>query len=385
MTVERESTTMHITRTGQGVTLIYLSFFEPFKCMNEIFLLLVNPAFDHYFRDIQHGGLKKDFIFVVDNGPQEKPSNPLVQMCLVHLLKFLKLHRITQVSFAEYHSKRNFVERVHAEENRVLSKHGPFSSHTVHKNVVIGSREHRENIENMAEDVINCIKTAQFGKKPLLCSRGVKQSDFIFDDESTMHSFLSLSEQGKENFKVKYKALPVDLLDQLHFIWGVDTNFKGEYYDDYRLVQNDLPEKTAWTDKYSTTIFSPSHDISCRRMIQPIPDMLRWISVHELHYTPWQEADVLQQGPWNEIPGLFIPSKILDLCFSVIPLPSPTIATLIAVLAWVTPDEAKKYYEKLHSQAKSTLEADQKRETWKECALYKTKTRERNLRSCAGV
>ena len=51
--------------------------------MNELFLLLVHPAFDHYFRDKQSGVLKKDFIFVVDNGPQEKPSNPLVQMCMV--------------------------------------------------------------------------------------------------------------------------------------------------------------------------------------------------------------------------------------------------------------------------------------------------------------
>ncbi len=35
--------------------------------------------------------------------------------------------QVKQVSF-EYHSKRNFVERVHAEENRVLSKHGPIKS-----------------------------------------------------------------------------------------------------------------------------------------------------------------------------------------------------------------------------------------------------------------
>ena len=43
----------------------------------------------------------------------------LVQMCLARLLKFLKLDKACQTSFAEYHSKRNFVERAHAEENRV--------------------------------------------------------------------------------------------------------------------------------------------------------------------------------------------------------------------------------------------------------------------------
>ena len=50
----------------------------------------------------------------------EQPSSPMVQMCLPRLLHFLNLEKVTQVSFAEYHSKRNFVERVHAEENSVI-------------------------------------------------------------------------------------------------------------------------------------------------------------------------------------------------------------------------------------------------------------------------
>ena len=146
---------------------MYLSFFEPdttFKCLNEV-LLLANPAFDQCFRDEVSSGLKKDITFIVDNGPQERPSNALVQMCMIRLLQLLKLHRICQVSFAEYHSKRNFVERVHAEENRVLTKHGPFNSHGVHANVSVGSTEHRENMEHMAKEVIECIQTGRFGKK----------------------------------------------------------------------------------------------------------------------------------------------------------------------------------------------------------------------------
>lgn len=122
---------------------LYLSFLEPdttFKCMNEILQLLIDPALDHYFRDQETGQLKKELVFVVDNGPQERPSSPLVQMCMARLMNFLKLVKITQTSFAEYHSKCNFVERVHAEENRVLSKHGPFSSSSVHINAVTGSK-----------------------------------------------------------------------------------------------------------------------------------------------------------------------------------------------------------------------------------------------------
>ncbi len=51
----------------------------------------------------------------------------MVRMCLVRLLNYLRLNKITHVSFAEYHSKQNFVEHVHAEE----IKHGPFNSRSV--------------------------------------------------------------------------------------------------------------------------------------------------------------------------------------------------------------------------------------------------------------
>ena len=60
--------------------------------MNEILYLLANPCLDSLFRDKQSGGLKKELIFVVDNGPQEK-----VQMCMARLLKLLKLDRIGQI------------------------------------------------------------------------------------------------------------------------------------------------------------------------------------------------------------------------------------------------------------------------------------------------
>lgn len=86
---------------------------------------------------------------MVDNGPSEQPSCPLVQMCLVRLLLLLNLDKITQCSIAEYHSKRNYVERVHAEENRVLSQHGPFKSNKVYPSARLGTEHHRANIEAM--------------------------------------------------------------------------------------------------------------------------------------------------------------------------------------------------------------------------------------------
>ena len=56
-------------------------------------------------------------MFVVNNGV-DMPQRPLVQMSLVRLRRYLGLEKITQVSFAEYHSKRNPVERVHTVEEK---------------------------------------------------------------------------------------------------------------------------------------------------------------------------------------------------------------------------------------------------------------------------
>ena len=74
---------------------------------------------------------------IVDNGPGEQPPS-LLKMLLVRLLK---LESACQVRYGKYHSKRNFVERVHAHENSALSRHGPFSyihlARQIRKNIVI--------------------------------------------------------------------------------------------------------------------------------------------------------------------------------------------------------------------------------------------------------
>jgi len=132
------SVAVSVTRTGQAVNLIYLPHYEPetvFHCFNELFLLLVQPSLDRFFRNPETGALKNNFVFIVDNGPSEQPSSSMVQMCLARLCKFLNLDRVTQVSFAEYNSKRNFVKRVHPQVNKALSAHGAFSSHAIHPDV----------------------------------------------------------------------------------------------------------------------------------------------------------------------------------------------------------------------------------------------------------
>ena len=189
---------------------------------------------------------------------------------------------------------------------------------------------------------------------------------------------MSLSEQGKQEFDGIYQVRKCDLLTKLHQLWGIPLDFEGNYLHDYKLLNNELTsERTAWTDKYTTALFSPFYSLdSKRKVLQPVPDICRWLKSNELHYMPWQEAACLEHGPWDEIPGLFLPSKILDLCFCTIPTPPSHIAQLITLLAWVPPEETKEYYFKLEAQVTSTLEADRHRELWKHHPLYKHKKEE---------
>ena len=165
-------------------------------------------------------------VFVVDNGPAKQPSSHLVQMCLVRLLNFLQLDKLTQVSFAEYHSERNFVERVHAEENRVLSKHGPFDSKPLHKQATAGSKEHAENMESVAEEVRKCIVQGSFGGHPLQCYRGVKQSEYVFNDEKELQ-IIFRTRRANSTFTINLFCTGWEHYGCLALVWNLDPNFTG--------------------------------------------------------------------------------------------------------------------------------------------------------------
>ena len=108
---------------------------------------------------------------------------------------FLQLDRACQVSYSEYHRKRNFVERVHAQGNKALSRHRPFSSKLVHATSQPGNKEyHQENMEVMAKEVIDCISTENFGGMSIAAERGIADEDLLFEDEAVLKNFLYLPE-----------------------------------------------------------------------------------------------------------------------------------------------------------------------------------------------
>ena len=53
---------------------------------------------------------------------------------------------------------------------------------------------HHKNREVMAKELADCLPQGTFGGKPLSSLGGVKDDEYIFDDESNMREFLALSE-----------------------------------------------------------------------------------------------------------------------------------------------------------------------------------------------
>ena len=84
----------------------------------------------------------------------------------------------------------------------------------------------------------------------------------------------------------------------------------------------------------------------------------------------------LQYGVWDNTPGLFLPSTILDLIYKIIQCP-PTedVALLIALVAWVKPEDVTEYFSNKETEMNSCLENDILRETWKCHPLYRKHTK----------
>ncbi|CAB3988976.1 Hypothetical predicted protein [Paramuricea clavata] len=297
-----------VTRTGKLVTLLYLGISEPettFRTMNEMFYLLTLPSLDSVFRNPDIGSLKRLFSFIVNNGHGEDPNSVLTQMCLVCLLNLLQLNKINQRSFAEYHSKRNFVERVHAAENVALSRHGAFCSSKVHQNVEKHSPEHLENMESMAENVKQCLSCARFGNSFIQCFRGVAKN-VVFNNELKLKEYLNLNEERK-----------------------MDCD---------------------WTDtppqKMSILILWLKHGNLIKTTL-PIPDYIRWIHSGELHFLSYEKTEQLARDkPEITDCDIFLPTRILYIFFDIENDPSNEILQQLALLSWLPIEEVPEYFNK---------------------------------------
>ena len=60
----------------------------------------------------------------------------------------------------------------------------------------------RENMEEMAKEVIECLKSATFGGQYLTVLRGLQDDQWIFNDEDNIRKFLDLSESNKKTIRI---------------------------------------------------------------------------------------------------------------------------------------------------------------------------------------
>ena len=76
------------------------------------------------------------------------------------------------------------------------------------------------------------------------------------------------------------------------------------------------------------------------------------------------------RGPLDECPGLFLPDRLLETSFRVLPSPMEDELKAIAFLAWETVQEASQFYTSTKIQLQQQREEDLKREAWKLHPLY---------------
>ena len=95
------------------------------------------------------------------------------------------------------------MQRIHATEEKALSKHGPFESprHEPY------TPEHKEEMEAMADEVQIVFSRAKFAGQQIVFLWGLKDRDnYVFNDEEDMHNFLAMNEQRKMECPLFFKV-----------------------------------------------------------------------------------------------------------------------------------------------------------------------------------
>ena len=155
------------------------------------------------------------------------------------------------------------------------------------KGASLGSKEHKENMEHMAKEVVNCIGTGIFNKDCIQCFRGIgSKENFIFHDEEELKVFMLLSDVRKKEDRTPYQRNSNKILSYLENTWSIRKDFKSTNGEDSCTLYS---TETACLDKYSTTIFRETERVcegvkSVERFDrQPLPDYHWWKSHSDLH------------------------------------------------------------------------------------------------------
>ena len=215
--------------------------------------------------------------------------------------------------------------------------------------------------------------------------RGVTNSSFIFNDRANLKTFLSCSEEIKETGEWTYNVNKDSLLlKDLSVIWNVDENFEGDYFQDYQLLNNSLPQtdhRTAWVDKYITALYRVNDELSHEELkryeLQAIPDYIRWLeSEGELHYLSNEQLEKDNDMDWTMKPGLFRPDRLLSLLFTLNSHPLDDMYKHFSFLAWLPESKTREYFNEKRTSMQQELHEDIAREKWRQHPFYTKKVEE---------
>ena len=240
-------------------------------------------------------------------------------------------------------------------------------------------------MESMAEEVVRCIGKGIYNKEPIECFRGIGGNDkFVFNDEDALKSFSLLPDAKKSKDSTAYEPVSNEILTYLD-VWLVKKDFKGSYAEEYLTLTSE-----AYISKYNTSIFRSDNCWRGNALEkfdrQPLPDYKHWQTSGELHYMPYEVRHDFPKGPWDDCPGIFLPDKILQTCFRALPNPSTENIKSVALLPWVSKEQAEEYFTNARQQLIELKDEDVKRETWKRHPLYKDdKVKLRNMCIDAGL
>ncbi|CAB4019713.1 Hypothetical predicted protein, partial [Paramuricea clavata] len=262
--------------------------------------------------------------------------------------------------------------------NKELSVHGAFSSQGKHEGFQEpGCLKHKENMEHMANAVIDCLKGANFGGRCLDVYRGPREDQWVFNDEKKLKDFLSFTEYNKEVSGMSYEVQETPLLRSLEAVWNIDEKFRGNYWDDYAALYGE-DKKTVYRDKCTTIVFGQGANESGYEHKgihrQSIPDYIRWLSTNgELHYLPYNLRSTFPVGVRDSVAGCFMPSNCIYLAYMLMTKPTGRLLKTIALLAWVPEDDVVKYVDNKDKQLHENKSHGFQRLKWKQHELYKKK------------
>ena len=72
------------------------------------------------------------------------------------------------------------------------------------------------------------------------------------------------------------------------------------------------------------------------------------------------------------MPGLFLPSRVLDLLYKINTSPTEDKFSEVALLSWIDSNEVKRYFRDINEEDLHLFKQDQLRDQWKDSDLYKT-------------